>query len=111
VKKTIIPLTMAIAVLLAGAAGFIAFHSKPKPHTVTLTWHQPVPVPGMKMTKYYIYRSTSAAGPYVKIGSATALKYEDSIVQSGRTYYYAVTAVDEHDHESGKSQQATATIP
>jgi fibronectin type 3 domain-containing protein len=111
VKKTIIPFAMAIAVLLAGAGGFIAFHSKPRPHTVTLTWHEPAPLPGMRVTKYYIYRSTSTAESYVKIGSASGLKYEDSIVQSGRTYYYEVTAVDDYGHESGKSQQATATIP
>jgi fibronectin type 3 domain-containing protein len=111
VKKKIIPLAAALIVLLVGVIGFAAFQSKRKPHFVTLTWHEPVPVPGVKVTKYYIYRSTTPNGDYVKIGSSTELKYEDHIVQSGRVYYYRVTAADEHDHESKQSLQATATIP
>jgi fibronectin type 3 domain-containing protein len=111
VKKTSILLTMVIAALAAGVIGFITFHSKPGPHAVTLAWHESAPVPGVKVTKYYIYRSTTPGGPYVKIGSSTQPQYVDSLVQSGRTYYYAVTAVDAHDHESKKSLEATATIP
>jgi fibronectin type 3 domain-containing protein len=35
----------------------------------------------------------------------------DTTVQSGNTYYYAITALDAAGDESGYSNQATAVIP
>lgn len=37
--------------------------------------------------KYYIYRSNSSAGPYVKIDSCTGSTYNDSVSRSGYFYY------------------------
>jgi TolB protein len=38
-------------------------------------------------------------------------QYTDTMVQSGQTYYYVVTAVDSSNTESTYSNQAPATIP
>ncbi|HEX8814301.1 MAG TPA: fibronectin type III domain-containing protein [Terriglobales bacterium] len=109
--KKIFPLALLGVVTFVGLIGFSIFSAKTKPHSVTLTWQAPVTGSGAKVTRYYIYRSTSRGGPYVKIGSSTGLKYEDHIVQSGRMYSYVVSAVDDHDRESKKSNETTAMIP
>jgi fibronectin type 3 domain-containing protein len=109
--KKILPVALPAVVAIAGVIGFAIFHTGTKPHAVVLTWQAPVAVSRLKVVKYYVYRSTSRGGPYVKIGSSTGLKYEDHIVQSGRVYYYVVSAVDERARESKKSNETTVTIP
>jgi fibronectin type 3 domain-containing protein len=39
------------------------------------------------------------------------MNYRDGTVQSGQTYYYVTTAVDNGGAESSYSSQATAMIP
>ena len=102
----------AIAVLVIVGLFFANINRKQKPHTVTLTWQSPSPAKGIQVTSYNIYRSTIRGGPYAKIATKiTTLKYTDLIVNSGRTYFYVVTAVDQYKRESKYSGQTQATIP
>ena len=82
------------------------------PHTVTLTWQEPLPTPGISVVGYNVYRSTSASGPFVKIASRVAKSpYEDRLVGDGRTYFYTVTSIDQNGRESMFSAQTSVTIP
>jgi hypothetical protein len=81
-------------------------------HSVTLSWTASL---STGVTGYYVYRGTTS-GQYSKLNptapvSATQLTFTDPNVQSGTTYYYAVTAVNSSNVESTYSNQATATIP
>lgn len=64
------------------------------------------------MAGYNVYRSTISGGPYVTLASGLpAPSYTHTIVRSGRTYVYAVTAVDLSNRESDYSNEACAVIP
>jgi fibronectin type 3 domain-containing protein len=41
----------------------------------------------------------------------SGLAYTDLAVQAGTTYYYVVTASDDHGEESANSVEAVATVP
>ncbi|MCH3963530.1 MAG: fibronectin type III domain-containing protein [Clostridium sp.] len=56
---------------------------------------------------YNIYRSDSEAGEYSKVGSASGTSYENTGLESGKTYYYKITAVNGAG-ESEKSASASA---
>jgi autotransporter-associated beta strand protein len=43
---------------------------------------------------YSVKRSTSANGPFTVVGTTTAIRYTDSPVTNGTTYYYQVVAKD-----------------
>lgn len=78
-------------------------------HSVGLKWKASAsPVAG-----YNVYRSEKAGGPYTKLTSSPiqATNYIDRAVQSGRIYFYAVTAVDSKGKESVHSNHARASIP
>lgn len=78
-------------------------------HSVSLSWSASTsPVAG-----YNIYRSAQSGGPYAKLtGSPTpSTVYADTAVQSGSTYYYVATSVNNSSEESGYSNQTIATIP
>jgi len=55
--------------------------------------------------KFYIYRSDSRNGPFLKIDSTTTLSYRDS-VQSSSTFYYRVSSV--HLNESELSPETVS---
>ncbi|MGA8150081.1 MAG: hypothetical protein WB952_03970 [Terriglobales bacterium] len=97
--------------LLVGLIGFVSFRPH-KPHSVTLSWHAPAPETGVQVIGYNVYRGTSSGGPYVTIAARVpGLTYNDPIVSSGRTYFYVVTAVDQHHRESKYSTEITVAIP
>jgi len=79
-------------------------------HSVTLSW-------GASSTSgivgYYLYRSTTAGSGFARLVASplTALQYTDGSVQSGKTYYYEVTAVNSAGLESARTPEATAVIP
>jgi hypothetical protein len=77
-------------------------------HTVTLTWAASPSVAG-----YNVYRGTVSGGPYTRINTAleAATNYLDSTVQSGETYFYAVTSVDSSGMESAFSSPVTVVVP
>ncbi len=62
---------------------------------------------------YNAYRGTVSGGPYTKINSAliSNTTYNDQAIQSGHTYYYVTTAVNNQGQESTYSNQASATAP
>src|ERR1700736_2671405 len=83
---------------------------KKKPHSVTLNWQAPPPVRGVSIVNYNLYRSTTSGKGFVLLASKIpGPPYEDRLVQSGRTYFYVVTAVDRLGRESGFSAEARAT--
>ncbi len=81
----------------------------PASHSVNLSWA----ASNSLVVGYHTYSSTVSGGPFVRMTSApqAALIYTDTTVQSGRTYYYVVTAVDASNQESGYSSPVTAVIP
>lgn len=79
------------------------------PHTVSLSWSMST----SQVVGYNVYRGTTSGGPYTKINSSliSGLSFTDNNVQGGSTYFYAATAVNSSNAESGYSNVATATIP
>jgi hypothetical protein len=81
----------------------------PIQHTVTLTWKASS---SANVTGYNLYRSTISGGYYGLVGSAAgSLSYADRTVESGTTYYYVTTAVNEQGEESAHSNQAVVVVP
>jgi hypothetical protein len=77
-------------------------------HSVTLNWTASV----TPSVSYNIYRSTTAGGPYVKIGSVGVgvVTYNDTLSLSGYTYFYVVRAVNSSQVESVDSNEAQAVV-
>ena len=78
--------------------------------SIFLSW-SPSNSPGV--IGYNVYRGTVSGGPYTKINSSliSSTNYNDQAVQSGQTYYYVTTAVNNQGMESGYSNQASAIAP
>jgi hypothetical protein len=81
----------------------------PTQHTVHLTWN----ASGGNVAGYRVYRSQSANGGLQSITSSlvSSTDYNDTTVDSGTTYYYAVTDVNSSGEESTYSNEATAVVP
>ncbi|HZL67179.1 MAG TPA: LamG domain-containing protein, partial [Candidatus Limnocylindrales bacterium] len=62
---------------------------------------------------YNAYRSMTSGGPYTKLNSSliSPTSYNDLTVQSGYTYYYVTTAVNNQGEESTYSNESSATVP
>jgi hypothetical protein len=78
-------------------------------HSVTLTWN----ASSSNVAGYRAYRSSASGGPYTSLNPAPTpnLRWTDSTVQAGTTYYYVVTALAADSAESAYSNQASANIP
>jgi fibronectin type 3 domain-containing protein len=78
-------------------------------HSTTLSWG----ASSSTVVGYNVYSGSVSGGPYNKLTSSpvAVLTYKDSSVQSGKTYFYVVTAVNSSGGESTFSNQATASIP
>ena len=78
---------------------------------VRLAWN---PSPEDDVAEYAIYRA-EGTGPLTRIGTTPAIAtiYTDRDVQSGRTYRYAVTALDraKQANESPRSNEVTVIVP
>ena len=97
------------ALLYLGLAGC---HKAQQPHWVTLTWEAPRAAPGVSVVGYKVYRSTTSGGPYVKLATRVpGPPYDDHLVNSDRTYFYVVTALDQSGRESRFSGEVQAKIP
>lgn len=83
----------------------------PSPHSVSLSWDAGASI--STVFGYNVYRSTVSGSSYVRMNSplVTNTQFTDSTVQSGKTYYYVVTAVDFSGMQSAYSSQAKASIP
>jgi fibronectin type 3 domain-containing protein len=78
-------------------------------HNANLSW-----IPSTStVAGYQVYSSNLSGGPYAKLtpSAVNLASYTDSTVQSGKTYYYVVTAVDSSSMESVYSNQVSALIP
>jgi hypothetical protein len=66
---------------------------------VTLTWNPPASDGGSAVTRYDIFRGTTAEGittiSYAHV-TGTTLTYVDSSVTNGQTYYYLVVATNSY---------------
>ena len=81
---------------------------------VRLTWNTSTSNGNIAtLSKYYVYRSTTSGGGYIKIGEVNAgtTNYIDRSVSSGVTYYYAISDVDTNGVESPYSLEASITYP
>jgi fibronectin type 3 domain-containing protein len=75
---------------------------------INLSWQAVV---SDDITQYKIYRRVdSGQWIFIKTVPANILSYTDSNVSIGVTYYYAVTALDDLNNESAKSEEAGATV-
>jgi fibronectin type 3 domain-containing protein len=81
----------------------------PSTHSVTITWAAST----SEVAGYNVYRSTSSGGPVSKLATtlAASTEYIDNQVNSGDTYYYAITSVAADGMESSDSTLAIATVP
>ena len=77
-------------------------------HSVALSWTGVV----TGVTDYNAYASTVSGGPFVKLTSTPLISpsYTDNSVQSERTYYYVVTALNASAQESAHSSEVTAIV-
>ena len=73
---------------------------------VTLNWADNTET---DLAGYNVYRSEVSGGPYTKAATVTVSGYTDTGLTNGTTYYYAVTAFDDSDNESGYSAEVSAT--
>jgi hypothetical protein len=64
------------------------------------------------LTGYNIFRHEEGGQP-VKLNSepVKASAFRDTNVQSGKKYFYSVSAVDERNNESAKSEEASEQVP
>jgi len=105
-------LSLLIGALAIGTALLIRTVQQRAHPRVVLTWHPSSPVNGAPVTGYNVYRSTISGGPYVRLATrASDASYTDTIVSSGRTYFYVVTAVDQSSRESSYSNETRVVVP
>jgi fibronectin type 3 domain-containing protein len=94
------------------AIGLTGCHKKSHAHNVTLTWQKPKSTPEATIVGYNVYRRANSNTPYVRIATqVVGQSYEDRLVSSGTSYYYAVTAVDQRGHESRFSTVIKVDVP
>jgi hypothetical protein len=77
-------------------------------HSVSLSW-QPSSSPGVM--EYCVYRSTSAGGPFSKMGTTQLASFMDTSAVSKTEYFYEVTAVNTTNVESSPSNEVAVTLP
>src|SRR5712691_13177681 len=76
---------------------------------VDLIW---APVTDADLAGYNVYRHEADSTP-VKLNAelVKSPSYRDSAVDSGKTYYYSVSAVDVRGNESSRSEETNETVP
>jgi hypothetical protein len=88
----------------AAPAGLIA---TPSPASVELSWDSGAEP---DLAGYRVYRSTDG-GAFEKLADVNEIPaYSDHAVERGKTYRYAVTAMDKSGNESGRSAAVQAAI-
>ena len=91
-------------------SGLQAVFSGPgQPPFIDLVW---APSTDADLAGYDVYRREES-GEAVKVNPdlVKAPAFRDTNVASGRTYWYSVSAVDERGNESGRSEEASETVP
>jgi len=101
-----------LVTLVLSIAGLAGFCKESKQHSVTLTWHASPSTPKATVVGYNVYRRTNPKTPYERIATdVSGTTYEDRLVKSRTTYYYAVTAVDQRGRESGFTIAVKVKVP
>jgi hypothetical protein len=78
------------------------------PNSIELSWEGDTEP---DLAGYFVYRSTGA-GPFEKIGGLAQIpSYSDRTVEHGKTYRYAVSAIDKSGNESARSGPVEVTLP
>ena len=102
-------LLVTLALSIVGLAGF---RKESKGHSVTITWNASPSTREATVIGYNVYRRTNPKTPYERIAAnVSGTTYEDHLVKSRTTYYYAVTAVDQRGRESGFSITIRVKVP
>jgi len=73
-------------------------------NSITVNWGSATGATG-----YYIYRSATAGGTYIQVGTSTTASYADISVSPVTTYYYKVTAYNGSGTGAQSSSYASAT--
>ena len=110
-KKMLVVLT-ALVLVSCGTPQKKGLKLSATSHSVTLAWTQGVvPSGSPAVSGNNVYRGTTSGGEALLTSLSTpATSYVDTAVTAGTTYYYEVTAVNSSG-ESGKSNEAVATVP
>jgi hypothetical protein len=109
-----------IVIALLGLSS--AAHAQQGAPSVALSWTG-VTVPTQTALQYKVQRGNAQAGPFVTIGTVTAVNYTDLTVARGNTYFYQVlsscptsgagcgTTQNPMNGDSGPSNVASAAVP
>lgn len=77
------------------------------PESIEVSWQRS---PESDLKGYYVYRSVNG-GPFIRQGDLINLPtYSDHNVEHGKTYQYAISAVDQKGNESEKSAPAAQAV-
>lgn len=77
---------------------------------VPITWSGASGGTNVSISKYEVYRSTSADGSYSKIGETTAQSYTDTAVTGGGYFYYKIKSIASvSGYDSGLSVATSGT--
>jgi len=83
-----------------------------QPPSIDLTWS---PDTDRDLAGYFIYRrrQDELASAAVKLNTqpVAAPAYRDTAIQTGTTYVYSVSAIDERGNESQRSEEASEEVP
>ena len=83
-------------------------HASAAPNSIELNWDRNTEP---DLNGYRIYRAT-ADGPFEKLADLSAIpSYSDRAVESGKTYRYAITALDRSGNESPRSPVLEVVLP
>ena len=63
---------------------------------------------GSGVSTYGVYRSATSGGPYAHLINTATNHYVDSDIESSKTYFYVVTAINDDGYASGFSDEASA---
>ena len=82
-------------------------HAETAPNSVTLGWE---PDTEPDLAGYRVYRSVGD-GPWQKLADVNAVpSYTDNAVEAGKTYHYAVSAIDKSNNESERSAKVDVVL-
>jgi hypothetical protein len=96
--------------VLAGLAAVAIVGENGAEPAIDLSWQ---PDTEVDLVGYIVYRR-EGDGDWQRISPAqpvVGLSFHDAHVQAGHTYSYAVSAIDQGGHESGRSEEAEETVP
>jgi hypothetical protein len=83
-------------------------HASAAPNSVELNWDQNTEP---DLVAYRVYRSVGS-GPFEKLAEISAVPtYSDRAAEAGKTYRYALTAVDRTGNESPRSAAVEVVLP